>query len=456
MTTPSPVDISPPPNRARARQFTYGPLDIDEGAGTLRCSYQLDDRSFTEVISVGPDLPWSPRAREAARLVHLLAGVSYFKAGAPPTIDLGATPVRPGERDFLRSYYLGGLGEFAYRNAVDLSDLRIVGGDDHAGPGEPDLESGGPLVPFGGGIDSIVTANLVAANRTDPALFVVDRPGIRFDAIESAAAVTGLPLLRAEREVDPELVHLGRTGAVLNGHVPITAIISAIAVLVAALRGRREVVMSNEWSASRGNLEVAGRVVNHQYSKSFAYERAFRDVLAGSLGAAVDFFSLLRPFSELWVARRFAGLTRFHDVVHSCNRAFYLDPAQRLDGWCGRCDKCCFTDLILSPFLPAATLAALFGGREPLDDPTLLPQFRTLLGLGEGFKPFECVGDVDECRSAAALAAERSDRAGVQVLGGLLEEMGSSAVTARSSAGRLLLPLGDHAIPPDLIAAALA
>jgi hypothetical protein len=310
-------------------------------------------------------------------------------------------------------------------------------------------------VPFGGGIDSIVTVDVVAASRPDPALFVVDRPGIRFRAIESAAEVTGLPMLRAEREIDPGLIALGRAGQVLNGHVPVTAIISAIAVLVAALHDRSEVVMSNEWSASRGNLELAGRTVNHQYSKSFEYEQDFRAALAASVGATVDWFSLLRPFSELWVARRFAGLTRFHHVVHSCNRAFYLDPAKRLDGWCGRCDKCCFIDLILSPFLPAEDLAAIFGGREPLADPSLLEQFTVLLGLGEGIKPFECVGDIDECRTAAALASERPDRAGNQVLEALGAGMGDGAPAARSAAEPLFLPLGDHAIPPDLLAATL-
>ena len=99
-----------------------------------------------------------------------------------------------------------------------------------------------------------------------------------------------------------------------------------------------------------------------------AFEAGFRAVLAASLGERVDYFSRLRPYTELWIAERFAGLTGYHRTFQSCNRGFHIDPARRLDHWCGRCDKCCFIDLILAPFLEAATLRAVFAGHEPLDD----------------------------------------------------------------------------------------
>ena len=204
--------------------------------------------------------------------------------------------------------------------------------------------------------------------RAEPALFIVGRPGDRFEAIEAPAAVTGLPVVRAEREIDPQLLRSRELGF-LNGHVPVTGIISAIAVMAAVLEGRDAVVMSNEWSASIPTLEAGGRAINHQWSKSDAFEAGFRAVLAGPSGPGVAYFSALRPFSELWVAERFAGLTAYHATFRSCNRAFHIDRSLRLDHWCGRCDKCCFIDLILAPFLPAAELGAIFAGREPLADP---------------------------------------------------------------------------------------
>ena len=208
------------------------------------------------------------------------------------------------------------------------------------------------------------------------ALFVVSLPGDRFDAIERPAAVTGLPVARAEREIDPQLLRSRELGF-LNGHVPVTGIISAIAVMAAALEGRDAVVMSNEWSASVPTVQAGDHAVNHQYSKSAAFETAFRAVLAGTsavlpAGVAMpDYFSALRPRTELWIAERFARMQQYHGTFRSCNRAFHIDQAKRLDHWCGQCDKCCFIDLILAPFLPAAELGAIFGGREPLAESCL-------------------------------------------------------------------------------------
>src|ERR1700752_569001 len=114
--------------------------------------------------------------------------------------------------------------------------------------------------------------------KDDVSLFVVSRPGALFDAIEKPGAVSGLPVVRAGREIDPQLLRSAELGF-LNGHVPVTGIISAIAVLAAVLDGRDAVVMSNEWSASVPTLEHNGQPVNHQWSKSAAFEAAFRDLL---------------------------------------------------------------------------------------------------------------------------------------------------------------------------------
>ena len=110
------------------------------------------------------------------------------------------------------------------------------------------------------------------------------------------------------------------------------------------------------------------------------------------------------------MAERFAGVPDYHRSFHSCNRAFAVDPARRLDHWCGECDKCCFVDLVLAPFVPKEELEAVFAGREPLGRPELAGRFETLVGLSADPKPFECVGEVGECRAAAVLAAERGDR----------------------------------------------
>ena len=441
----------------RGSVFRYREYAADAERGVLTCRYELDGREFTERVTLLPGEQWhTEQARAAARLVFLLSGVSYYKTAAPPVIDFGTTALTAAEEAFLREFYLQGLAEFAYRNNLDLSGVSL-GGDDP--PQTPPAPGGKPfppdplgppsgglraLVPFGGGIDSIVTVEQVR-QQADVALFVVSRPADRFDAIEQPAAVTGLPVVRAEREIDPQLLRSAELGF-LNGHVPVTGILSAIAVLAAVLTGRDAVVMSNEWSASIPTLEFDGRPVNHQFSKSEEFEAAFRGVLADQ-GSAPEYFSWLRDRTELWVGREFAALTRYHDSFRSCNKAFYTERSRRFAYWCGQCDKCVFIDLILAPFLPAGALRQIFAvAGEPLDDPALKPKFRSLLGAGA--KPFECVGEVTECRAAVLLAARRDDRAE----SGLLQELAAEVASwpdapSRAETAAMLEPVGRNFIP---------
>ncbi|MGC8470852.1 MAG: endonuclease domain-containing protein [Acidimicrobiales bacterium] len=438
----------------RPDRFVYEGYELDTAQRRVVCHYALGNQRFTEEVAFEPpprstqaescgspergrdderrawDQAWgSAGADAAARILYLLAGISYYKTAAPPVIDLGDMATSEEERAFLRTYYVEGLGEFAYRNGLDLTGLEIVGrGARTRRPAHAALRPGRPLVPFGAGIDSVVTADHVARRAAGTSLFVVSRAGDRFSAIENAAAMTGLPVVRADRRIDPSVLHPEDHGF-LNGHVPVTGILSAVAVVAAVLGGHDAVVMSNERSASVPTLWDGDRPVNHQWSKSAAFESAFRRLLAESLTPAPEYFSYLRARSELWVARELAGLDRYHGVFRSCNRAFAIDPARRLDHWCGTCDKCCFVDLVLAPYLGAAQLSQIFGGREPLSNATLSVNFRALVGTGDGPRPFECVGDEPESRAAVLLAAARPDRARTASLQALAEEV--RAATAR-------------------------
>jgi hypothetical protein len=432
----------------RGKVFRYRGYAVDAERGMLSLRYELDGREFTERVTLPPGARWhTEEARAAARLVFLLSGVSYYKTAAPPVIDFGETALTGTEEAFLRKFYLQGLAEFAYRNSLDLTPLSLQTQRAPDRPSTPPAPSSPKraLVPFGGGIDSIVTVEQVR-QQADVALFVVSRPADRFDAIEQPAAVTGLPVVRAEREIDPQLLRSAELGF-LNGHVPVTGILSAIAVLAAVLEDRDAVVMSNEWSASIPTLEFDGRPVNHQFSKSEEFEAAFRAVLATSAARLPDYFSWLRDRTELWVGREFASLRPYHASFRSCNKAFYTERARRFAHWCGQCDKCVFIDLILAPFLPAGALRQIFAvAGEPLDDPALKPKFRSLLGAGA--KPFECVGEVTECRAAVLMAARRDDRAG----SGLLQELAAEVAgwpdaPSEAEIAGMLRPVGRNFIP---------
>ena len=139
-----------PPQARRGQEFRYESYRLDPASGLLSCRYSLDGQAFEERVtfsSPGPVPRWdSPAVAAAARLIFLLAGVSYYKTAAPPVISMGGTALTPGERAFLRAFYLDGLAEFGYRNGIDLSGLRIEGPEAEqipaAGPGRLGLAAG--------------------------------------------------------------------------------------------------------------------------------------------------------------------------------------------------------------------------------------------------------------------------------------------------------------------------
>lgn len=400
----------------RPRTFVHLGVDVDATARTVTCRYQLGDDVFEEVARLSEGDLNTPGVQAAAEIYALMAGVSYYKTHAPSRIDLGPIATTPEERSLLRRYYIAGLGEYALKNDLDLRDIELIGSSTIRPTPAPSGDVGRLLIPFGGGLDSTVTVAELASQADDASLFVVERPGARFEAIERPAAATGLPVLRVERQLDAKVLDSAAHGY-LNGHVPITGVLSALGVLAAAATNRGAVVMSNERSASAATTEGPFGPVNHQWSKGLEFERGFRSIVHERVGS-VTYFSWLRDRSELSIARSFATLTPFHSLFRSCNRAFHQDPARRLDEWCGECDKCLFINLALAPSMSPDQLAEIFNGDEPLTRPSMRPQLETLLGLG-GTRPFECVGDEDECRQALLLAAARPDR----IAAGILHEL---------------------------------
>ncbi|MET0331318.1 MAG: endonuclease domain-containing protein, partial [Dyella sp.] len=272
-----------------------------------------------------PDAPTLPPERakafaRALRLLHLIAGVSYYKAGVPPRIEVEGEPLDDASADLLDQLYLHGLAEFAYRNGLDLRGrVRFPRG---GAARSAAVALGLPqrtLVPIGGGKDSLVAVEAIKSAGGAATAVWVGNSGL----IAAAAARTGLPLLNIQRELSPVLFELNRLGA-WNGHIPVTAVNSAILALAAVLYGYDSIAFANEHSASAATLEYEGQQVNHQWSKGYAFERSLGDWLHAQVATDLDYFSLLRPYSELAVTRAFAKLTPYFDVFSSCNRNFKL------------------------------------------------------------------------------------------------------------------------------------
>lgn len=339
--------------------------------------------------------------------IGMIELISYWKCACPPTVRVECGTLSDEQTAFWRKLYWHGLGEFFYTNGItaeydDFIGRFIVGELSELGQNNKlSYSHHSPteyLVPIGGGKDSVVTLELLRrAGKTIRPLIMNPR-----GATKECARVAGFPLeevLVIRRKIDPVLLELNAQGY-LNGHTPFSAMLAFYTRLASALSGVPNVALSNENSANEST--VIGTSVNHQYSKSLEFEDDFRRYCLPPAAKSINpfnYFSFLRPLSELQIAMLFSRFTEYHDVFRSCN------VGSKEDIWCGHCAKCLFAYIILSPFIEPTRLNQIFG-KAMLDDTTLELEFRQLVGEAET-KPFECVGTVGEVRQALAMTLKR-------------------------------------------------
>lgn len=433
---------------ARAETFSFPSYSFDLTSGVATFDYALagpdGELRFTETVTFPPPSAQpSPEAMavlgRVLELLHLVAGVSYYKAAAPRRL-VASAPLGDEAIALVTAVYTKGLAEYAYRNELPyvLELTPEVPKGTLPEPPRLDNSDGRPLSAVGGGKDSIVSLEALRRAGFDPVPFSVN-PNAVIVAVNEAS---GLTALAARRRIDPTLLELNAAGA-RNGHVPVTAINSLIAVATAVLHGLGPVVMSNERSASAPNLVWNGHEINHQWSKGLEAEELLRAALTGHAGLVEPYFSLLRPLSELHIAKLFARFDRYDGVVTSCNAAFKLRDATAR--WCGDCPKCRFVFLALAPFMDAERLVGIFG-TNLLADPTQTAGFAALLGI-DGHKPFECVGEVEESVVALSLLAQQDQWRNAPVVRALLAALPEQAWAAASTS-EVFTPTDAHFVPP--------
>lgn len=395
--------------------FRFTNFEYDETNGILSLHYRVDSYGeFTEKITFnGARQVLTPAKKRVLNHIfkelHIAAGISYYKAFLSPDVQFDSYSVSQQEADFFNTFYVKGLGEFAYRNNVTVKPPFKVSADsrDVEECRRPDSEKidlpKRCLTAVGGGKDSSVTIELLKKANIPCVLFAMGN----HRAIKETIQAAELPYINVQRELSPALLELNKQGKVLNGHIPITGILSFILLASAVIYGFNTVVMSNERSASFGNTYKDGMSVNHQWSKSLEFENMLIKFVKDTITPSLNYFSLLRPYSELGIASKFAEYTKYHNVFTSCNHAFKYVKENRTERWCGQCDKCRFVYLILSPFIERKKLAAIFGD-DLLNNPDNEKGYKELLGLS-GFKPFECVGEITESVAALFMAADKSE-----------------------------------------------
>ena len=426
--------------------FRFVRCDFAADTGVAQLVYAFDDGpEMTETVTI-PGAPFAldgtraEAVQRALRLLHLIAGVSYYKAGVPGQVRIDSYSIDAATAALVETVYLNGLGEFAYRNGLNLRGRFRLPADAPAFAAPALGLREHALVAIGGGKDSLVS--IEALRGLGIAETVTWIGGSQL--IRACAERTGLPILNIGRSLAPELFELNRQGA-WNGHIPVTAINSAIMVLAALLQGVDQVVFSNERSASYGSQIPGTGEVNHQWSKGWAFEQAFGEHLQRHVAADLHYYSLLRPLSELAVARQFARSDFYDAHFSSCNRNFHILGERPVNRWCGVCPKCHFVFLALAPFMPKPRLVGIFG-RNLLDDADQAAGFDALLEF-QDHKPFECVGEGRESRAAMATLAGRPEWSEDALVKRFAEQIQPQLDAAELSIAPLLALEGEHRIP---------
>lgn len=381
--------------------FNYNGYDVTDNGDSLSIKYDFSVDGLcsfapTYVIPKKADAMVDETVKKLVFSLGLVELVSYWKTCCPKKVNVKCAHLDDEAISWWKKLYYNGLGEFFHVNGIVCTEddfMELVFTGDGFSETAPKNELCGYLVPVGGGKDSALTLELLK-NFDDVDCAVINSRGATDRCIE----VSGRGALHVKRTLDKNMLELNKKGF-LNGHTPFSAVVAFSTVLLAYLNGKKYVALSNESSANEST--VPNSKVNHQYSKSYEFERDFFEYEKKYIASGVYYFSLLRPLSEYQIAKAFAEQKKYHPIFRSCN------VGSKTDSWCGKCPKCLFVALMLSAHLGDEEISEIFGC-DILNDETLVPVLESLVGLVPE-KPFECVGSRSEVRASILEAIKKRE-----------------------------------------------
>lgn len=396
--------------RIKHPSFVYEGFEVNMDDKDLTIDYRFilqPDVVFQPTVSIPirPDVKIADIDNLAFHL-GLVETISYWKAACSPELLINAGHLNEQQIRWWHDLFIQGLGEFYYGNQIDFTqpDFLSIRSTKNA----PTYNSStfgslsGDLIMVGGGKDSIVTLETLRSEPNRHNVFMLNPT----PAARAATKIAGFekPVI-VRRTLDPKLIELNKQ-EYLNGHTPFSAYLAFLATFVGILHDYKHVIVSNEQSANEGNVLFHGLGINHQYSKSFRFEKMFREYCAAYLSSDIVYFSFLRPLYELQVAKLFQPHAEKYQSFSSCN-------VNKGESWCGECAKCTFTYLSLFPFLRNEQLQGIFN-KNLFESPAGQRYITELVGLGN-HKPFDCVGTIEESILAVSLAISKYELLGQPV-----------------------------------------
>ncbi|MCL2371224.1 hypothetical protein FWC63_00560 [Candidatus Saccharibacteria bacterium] len=388
---------------------------------------------------------------KALFLAYILSGISYYKAFPTRHIRLPeGEQLSPVQIELFNAAYQEGLGQFAYENKLTRADLAHF--DERAVASEQVFSFDGyafdgikatfnyscgdlryqEIVEFAqtdlkpeiismqsGGKDSLLLATMLKERKVNFVPWFMrsgeHRPKV-LDKLDD--------LLLATRTIDREGLVKAATLGGKNGHIPITYVLQSLALVQAIILGAKTVVVAigDEGTEPHSTMPAIGSEgdvdyeapldVNHQWSKTREASELYMKYLEEELGGGYKVYSPLRDTSELKIAELFAKKC-WKDLggeFSSCNVANYRQHADNRElKWCGDCPKCANAFLLFAPYLPSEELLPLFDGQDLFAKESLQHTYKGLLGIEGIEKPFECVGSVEELRTAYHLSHPDED-----------------------------------------------
>ena len=380
--------------------FIYDSYNIEDIGDKKRITFNFIVPGLTEYhpyIEVD-NFKLDSFTRYLAFHIGLIELISYWKCTCSKNVIIKAGYIDEEQIAWFKKTYYYGLGELFYTNGINVKLEDFMNIRCEAKKEEiiyPEYKGTGNLIPIGGGKDSVVSLEILRGLENDT--FIINPKEITRRCSQLGGCEQPIAV---KRVLDKNMLELNSKGFI-NGHTPFSACISFITFLCAYTHNKKYIALSNENSSNESNIE--GTKINHQYSKTYEYEKDFNDYAKKYFKIDIHYFSLLRPLSEYQIAMLFSHYDEYHKTFKSCNVGSKKEPWE----WCCNCPKCLFVYTILAPFLYKDKLINIFG-EDLFAREDLLNTFIELCGYSKN-KPFECVGTYSEVRYAVSRLIEELD-----------------------------------------------